>query len=125
MPAAELLPKNPTETYLIIFLALFISEKIVAMAIRGAQALRNKNGKSNGKDETKLMPCLDSLLINPLWESHKIETHDTRESSKRMEASLSILKRESLLQTSEIKKQTKAIESSNKLLAKIAKNGSQ
>jgi len=123
MPATELLPKSPTETYLVIFLALFISEKVISMGIKIAHAIRGRNEGS--KDDTKIMPCLEIPTFSHSWETHKTETHDTSESAKRQEASLDILKRESLLQTVEIKKQTKAIEASNKLLATIAKNGSK
>ena len=109
-------------SYVIVLLVVFISERVISMVIKGVVTLRNGKEKTG---DTKIMPCLENPLFSHSWENHKIEMHDTRESSKRMEASLSILKRESLLQTSEIKKQTKAIEGSNTLLARIAKNGSK
>ncbi len=123
MPATDLLPRDPNNVYLIIFLAAFLAERAFSMAVKGAQVLRGRNGNGRGKGKTDKPLSLEGLMCTPLWDGHKDDTRICKETSSRNERSLSTLKRESLITTREAKAQTVELKAINKTLIKIAKNG--
>lgn len=123
----EAIKQITPNTYVIILLGLFVAEKVISMTFRGITLLRGTmNGKgSERKDETKVLPCLQSPLFTGPWETHKQETHDTKLCSDRLETGLGKLLKESLLQTVEMKAQTAEIKKQTDVLEGIRRNGNK
>lgn len=127
MQGLDQAPKDSNTIYLIVFIGIYVAEKVIVMASKVITVLR-KNGNGKKKPEAR---CLQDPLFSQNWETHREVTRDIKKGVGRNEASMSTLKRESLLQTQELKNQTKAIEGqtaalqkANEHLAVIAKNGS-
>ena len=94
-------------SYVIVLLVVFISERVISMVIKGVVTLRHGKEK---KDETQRSPC----LLNPVWSAHTQETHDGKLTGERVEGGMRSLLLESTKQTMELQKQTKVLESINR-----------
>ena len=107
-------------SYVIVLLVVFISERVISMVIKGVVTLRNGQGKEK-KDETQRLPC----VMNPGWNVHTQETHDAKLSGERVEGGMRSLLLESTKQTLEMKNQTTEIKKQTKGLEAIKRNGSK
>ena len=107
-------------SYVIVLLVVFISERVISMVIKGVVTLRNGQGKEK-RDETQRLPC----VMNPGWTTHTQETHDAKLIGERVEGGRGKLLLESTKQTLEMKNQTTEIKKQTRVLEAINRNGSK
>lgn len=120
MQGIEQIPNsvNPVNVGIGVFLAFLMVDKISFWVLK----FKEKNGKQ-GKNDTRVVPCIQNPAYSLQWEAHRQETHDALGVAKRVEPEMGKLTKDSMIQTAQALIQTTEMKKQTEILEVIRDNG--